>query len=248
MLRKTSSKRIQFFINHLLISLSIALCAVGIIFLVWYPAPLAKAVGVTHIFLLLISIDVIVGPLFSLFLYKSGKKGLKFDLTVVVLIQLSAFSYGFYSIAQGRPTWIVFYADRFQVIRNNDIVQSNIKQALPQYQKPSWLMPQFVAIEFAKDIKQRNNDMFAEVLGGISLAQRPERYVPLRQAKKRVQQHGQKLDLLQQYNDKLSVTKVLTNYPHAIAFMPLKASSMDMSVLLDSEGNIVKVVDLRPWQ
>ena len=85
------SKRIKFFLGHLAISLLIALIAIAIVFFVWYPAPLAQAVGVTSIFLMLLAIDVIVGPLFTLLVYKQGKKTLKSDLTVI--IQLSAFSF-----------------------------------------------------------------------------------------------------------------------------------------------------------
>ena len=48
------SKRLKFFLGHLLISLVIALFVMGFVFFVWYPAPLATAVGVTHIFLMLL--------------------------------------------------------------------------------------------------------------------------------------------------------------------------------------------------
>ena len=73
------SKRLKFFLSHLTISFLIALLAVGVVFFVWYPAPLAKAVGVTHIFLMMLIIDVIVGPILGFLVYKQGKKNLKFD-------------------------------------------------------------------------------------------------------------------------------------------------------------------------
>jgi len=56
------SKRLKFFLTHLSISLLIALLVIGLVFFVWYPAPLAQAVGVTHIFLMLLAIDVVIGP------------------------------------------------------------------------------------------------------------------------------------------------------------------------------------------
>jgi len=42
--------------------------------------------------------------------------------------------------------------------------------------------------------------MFAEVLAGISIAQRPKRYVPFSQAKTQLQQHAQPLSTLKQFN------------------------------------------------
>lgn len=196
---------------------------------------------------MMLAIDVVIGPIFTLLVYKEGKKTLKFDLIIIVLIQLLAFVYGFYSIAQGRPAWIVFNVDRFELVRKNEIVDQNINQAQPQFQQPSWLKPQFVATEFSKNIEQHNNDMFAEVLGGISIAQRPERYVDFIQAKEQIQQRAQKLELLQQYNNKTDVEKILAKYPQATTFLPLKASAVDMTILMDQNSNVIKIVDLRPW-
>ena len=167
---------------------------------------------------------------------------------MIILLQISALSYGVYSIEQGRPAWLVYNVDRFEVARKNEIIQDNIAKAFPKYQQPSWLKPQFVATEFAKDANQRSDDMFAEVLGGISIAQRPERYVELNKAKKKMQQRAQKLELLQLYNNKTDVEKILIKYPQATAFFPLKASAVDMTVLINKEtAEIVKIVDLRPW-
>ena len=241
------SKRLKFFLSHLSISLLIVLLVIGLVFFVWYPFQLTTAVGVTHIFLMLLAIDVIIGPVLGLLVYQEGKKSLKFDLTVIILLQLSALFYGIYSIEQGRPVWLVYNVDRFELVRKNEIVDQNINQAKPQFQQASWLKPQFVATEFAKNTQQGNDDMFAEVLGGISIAQRPERYVELNKAKKQMQQREQKLELLQQYNNKTDVEKILAKYPQATAFLPMKASAVDMTVLIDQKANVVKIVDLRPW-
>ena len=242
-------KRLKFFLRHLAVSLLIALFVISIVFFVWYPSPLATAVGVTHIFLMLIAIDVVVGPILGFIVYKEGKKSLKFDLTVVILLQLSALSFGVYSIAQGRPAWLVYNVDRFELVRKNELVDTNIQQAQPQFQQPSWFKPQYVATEFAKDIQQRNDEMFAEVLGGISIAQRPERYVELTQVTTQIQQRALPLKELEQYNPKTDVEKTLAKYPKADAWLPLKANAIDMVVLVNKESaSIIKIVDLRPWE
>ena len=62
-----------------------------------------------------------------------------------------------------------------------------------------------------------------------------------------MQQREQKLELLQQYNNKTDVEKILVKYPQTTAFFPLKASAVDMTVLIDEKVNVVKIVDLRPW-
>ena len=243
------SKRLKFFFSHLSISFLIALLVIGLVFFVWYPAPLAKAVGVTNIFLMMLAIDVIVGPILGWLVYQEGKKTLKFDLSVIILIQIAALCYGVFSIEQGRPAWLVYNVDRFELVRKNELVDTNIQQAQPQFQQPSWFKPQYVATEFAKDIQQRNDEMFAEVLGGISIAQRPERYVELTQAKTQIQQRALPLVELQRYNPKTEVEKTLAKYPKADAWLPLKATAVDMVVLVNKESaSIIKIVDLRPWK
>ncbi len=243
------SKRLKFFFSHLSISFLIALLVIGLVFFVWYPAPLAKAVGVTNIFLMMLAIDVIVGPILGWLVYQEGKKTLKFDLSVIILIQIAALCYGVFSIEQGRPAWLVYNVDRFELVRKNELVDTNIQQAQPQFQQPSWFKPQYVATEFAKDIQQRNDEMFAEVLGGISIAQRPERYVELTQVTTQIQQRALPLKELEQYNPKTDVEKTLAKYPKADAWLPLKANAIDMVVLVNKESaSIIKIVDLRPWE
>lgn len=242
------SKRFKFFIGHLSISLFIALLAIVLVFCVWYPSPLAAAVGVTHIFLMLIAIDVILGPLLGLLVYKEGKKSLKMDLGIIILIQIMAFGFGFYSIAQGRPAWIVFNQNSFELIRVNDIYIEHPESILDEFKKNPWWGPQYVSAQPSIDKNLRSNDIFTEALGGISLAQRPERYVPIANAQAQIEQRAQELNELNKFNAADKVKKILDKYPQANAWVPLKATAMDMVVLLNKEkGEVVKVVDLRPW-
>lgn len=64
---------------------------------------------------------------------------------MVILLQISAFAYGFYTIAKGRPAWIVYDALVFHIVRHSDIETSHLHLAKPEYQQPSWFGPQFVA-------------------------------------------------------------------------------------------------------
>lgn len=242
------SKRLKFFLSHLLISSLIALFVIGLICFIWYPSPLASAVGVTHIFFIMIAINVIIGPLLGLLVYKESKKTLKFDLGVIIVIQFFALCYGVYTTAQGRPVWLVYNVDRIELIRNNEIIEDHLDQAQVQFKHTSWFKPQYVGVEFAQDAKQRSNDMFVEVFGGISIAQKPELYVEIEQMRLKIKQHAQDLTLLSQYNDKTSIQKTLIHYPQADAFLPLETNKLDMTVLINKKtGEIIKIVDLRPW-
>jgi len=243
------SKRLKFFFGHLVVSFGIASFIVTWIFLVRYPQPLAKAVGVTHIFLMMVAIDVILGPILGLLVYKEGKKTLRFDLTIIILIQLSALVYGLYSIAQGRPAWLVYNVDRFELVRNNEITDTNIQIIQPQFRYPSWFNPQFAAVKIPENKEQRSKSIFEEIFSGISSAQRPELYVDLVQVKPLIRNKVQNLNELEKFNSKQQVENILRKYPETNAWVPLKANAVDMVVLMDkNSAQVVKIVDLRPWK
>lgn len=71
------SKKVRYFLWHFFISICIAVLSLMWIFHVWYPSPLAKATNVTHIFLMLLTIDVILGPILGFVVYEEKKKTLK---------------------------------------------------------------------------------------------------------------------------------------------------------------------------
>lgn len=243
------SPRVKFFIKHLSISLIVVLLVLTWIFTVWYPTPLAKATGVTHIVLLMLAIDVIVGPILGFIVYKAHKKSLRFDLAVVILLQLAALSYGIYSLAEGRPVWMAFNGNRFELIRNNELLDNYIiKDSTDnQYYHPSLLGPKYVAVKTAEDRSEREQNMFEELMGGISLAQRPERYVDIVEANEQIVKTSESISELNKYNSKIAVNQVIDNYSNATSYLGLTANEMDMTVLLDDKGNTLEIVDLRPW-
>lgn len=241
------SKRIRFFLGHLLVSILIALCLSVIVFYYWYPSPLAKAVGVTQLFCMLVIIDVIIGPLFGLLVYKEGKKTLKFDLATVIVLQIAALGYGFYTIGQGRPAWIVYNNLSFVVVKNSDIEPKYLQKAETKFQQPSWLHPNIVAIQsiYTSQQKQSLDSLSQERNNAIN--RHPAYYTDIENVKVRLQMNAYPISMLEQYNDKQRVLDILHNYPNADAWLPLSAPVQDMVILINKEkGEVVKIVDLRP--
>lgn len=243
--------RIKAFAIHLGVSVVIALCSMLVVFRLWYPAPLQAAVGVTDIFLLVLIVDVIIGPLLTLVVYKVGKKTLIFDLTVIALLQATALCYGLYSVSEGRPAWLVFGGDRFDLVRVLDVDgrKQNIEGAIAEeYRSASWLGPQWVAAVNPADVGARNDLAFESLMGGFDLPQRPDLYAPLATQASEIKAHLFELGELDEFNDAAEVASVLSNWPQADAWLPMMASVEPMVVLMRSEtAEVVAVVDLRPW-
>lgn len=243
--RMLNSKKFSYFRKHLLGSLCIGITALIIIYLLWYPAPLATATGANKLILMLIIIDMIIGPLLGLIVYKEAKKSLKFDLACIVVLQLSAFVYGVWHIADGRPAWVVFNADRFELVRNNEVIHD--EEVKPQYQSAAWTGPQFVAIQAAENTQKKNDDLFIEVMSGVKLSQFNARYVELGQLKPQIRRSAQPLTQLKKYNNEQHTKKALERYTTAAYYLPLISSQQDLSVLLDQHYKVIKIVNLKPW-
>lgn len=240
--------RFRAFFYHLFGSAVIALLVINLVFFVWYLAPLHIATGVMVIFLLLLAVDVILGPLLTFLVFKPSKKSLAFDLSIIVLLQLSALAYGLYTVAEGLPAWLIFSVDRFELVRVNEIDNRNLTSALPEYQKPVWIGPQWVAAVASFHSEVKSNLLFEALFTGVDIAQRPEFYQSLITQKENLKKRSQPLSKLELFNSFDHLEATLAKYPKANSWLPLKAVNQDMVVLLDDTTvEVVAIVDLRPW-
>lgn len=102
-----------------------------LVFLLWYPAPAAQLLGVGNIFLILLGVDVVCGPLLTLVMASPRKprRELILDLGLVALIQLAALGYGLYSLASARPVAYVFEQDRLVLVARNGVHEPECNDA-----------------------------------------------------------------------------------------------------------------------
>src|SRR5690554_4782220 len=79
---------------HLLLSLIFAVTLYWLVFYIWYPQPLSVAVGVGSIFLMVLVVDMVLGPLLTFLVSKKDKASLIFDWSVIAVLQIAALAYG----------------------------------------------------------------------------------------------------------------------------------------------------------
>lgn len=240
--------RLRAFFLHAFISLLLAGAAVSLIFIVWYPAPLHSAVGVSSIVLLLLGVDITLGPFLTLVLARQGKKGLMFDLIIVALLQLSAFVYGLFVVAENRPIWLVFNNDRFDLVRAQELYNPYREKAPEIYRQLSLSGPRWVAARAPEDSESRNTLILEALVTGVDLPQRPDLYFPYSNAADQVLEKAQSLARLYEYNQPEQVNYILALWPKADAFLPMMAPAKPMTVLINKKfSQIVAVVELNPW-
>jgi hypothetical protein len=165
---------------HLLSSVGVALLAATVVFGLWYPFPYRELSGGRELFLLIVAVDVVCGPLLTLVLFNPAKPRAELwrDLGLVALIQLGALGFGLHTVWQARPLFLVQEVDRFKVIAG-PVLDDAAVAALPLGLLPHWWKgPQTVAIRDPKDVQERQTVMAESVQGGRDYAERPEFYLP----------------------------------------------------------------------
>lgn len=243
------SDKLKFSIIYLSIAMVLLLVAITAIKGLWYPSPLMQAAGAQKLLVIIASVNIGLAFGLALIIFRKKKSGFVKDLAVSMLVQLLFLMVSIYGVYKIKPVWIAYSVDRFELILNTDLVNTNIHNVDKSFKVPSYFSPQYVGVEFSKDNEERKNNMFDEVLHGISIAQRPERYIPIEQVSTQIKERAQDLVLLEKYNNKNDVQSLLKKYPQADSFVPLQAKAVNMTVLLKkSEDNqVVAIVDLRPW-
>lgn len=166
--------------THLALSIvvigGIALAA----FLLWYPYALYRVAGLDRILLVMLAIDLTAGPLLTLIVYKAGKRGLKFDLTVIALCQVAFLLYGLHTLWGGRPVFLVATPDTYTLVFANEIDDADLARAAqPEWRRLSWTGPVPVGARMPDDPEQQRQAMEAFMAGGAGIERSPQRYLPI---------------------------------------------------------------------
>ena len=174
---------------HLGISLAIAAAAALLVFGLWYPYPYRDISGGRELFLIVVAVDVVIGPLITLAVFNRRKPWgeLRRDLATVGVIQLAALGYGVWTVAVARPVHLVFEIDRFRVVHGVDVPDALLGRQPAQVDALPWSGPTLLAVR-----PFRNNDESFEAtmaaLKGLQVGARPDLWQPYEAAKSRVLQ------------------------------------------------------------
>lgn len=96
---------------HFSLSLLAFLLLLAVILLIWYPGILFSVDGGWTGLRIVIGVDLVLGPLLTLVVFKAGKPGLKFDLAFIGIAQVLCMSVGIWIIYQERPLALVLAYD-----------------------------------------------------------------------------------------------------------------------------------------
>lgn len=241
-----------------LIHLSLSAAIAGAVFLpiyfFWYPDVLFESAGGRDLFLLIVCVDVTLGPLITTVVYVPGKWGLKFDLAVIGTLQAIALAYGVYVLFEARPVNIVFVKDRFELVRANQVPEQLFEEARGSiYDHAPVTGPKLVSARMPRDREEATRIMMSS-LSGLDLQFFPRHYVAYDADRAVALAKSQPVAKLAQFNPARGaeigrLLEGLHRREEDVRFLPMRAGkTLDLTVLLDARsGDVLKIASLKPW-
>lgn len=230
---------------HAGISLLVAAGTAALVLLVWYPRPFDEISGGRELLTLLITVDVIVGPLITLAIWnvRKPRSELLRDVGMIGLIQLAALAYGVHTAADARPAVVALEGARLAVVRPIDLDKADLERAPPSLRTLSWLGPRWVAAR--EPTSAERLEAIDRAMQGQDVSKRPEFWRPESDRGPAFANAALPLDKLQRAHP-----KNVTDLQHAVersgrprdqlGYLPIRARRTDWSALVDlKDGAIV---------
>lgn len=165
--------------KHGMVTFLVAVAAYVLVFHVWYPGIFSQLMPGTKLFLLVLGVEVVLGPCMSLVIFNPSKsmRELILDYTLVGAIQLSALVYGVLSVIDSRPVYVVFVKDRLEVVSAIELSEADLAEAaINEFKEiPRW-GPRFICTRPALNADEKKRLLFEEIPAGKDVQHLPRFY------------------------------------------------------------------------
>ena len=223
---------------HLGLSLAVAALAALLVFYVWYPYPYGGISGGRSLFLLVVAVDVVMGPLMTLAVFNLAKprKELVRDLAVIGALQMAALVYGLWTVAVARPVHLVFEVSRFAVIHAIDVPDELLAKAPPELRQLPWTGPGMLSVrEFKDNAEQTDATLLA--MAGIAVGAQPHLWQSYKKGSTQVLAVAKPLtDLKARFPARVQdIDKALQSVPKGadVGYVPLVGRNTFWTVFVD---------------
>jgi hypothetical protein len=247
--RSTLFRRLRAAGYHFFIS---AVIGGGLFSLFWfqlYRAPLFQAVGGLEIFLMLLAIDVVLGPVMTMIVWKKDWKQLCKDLAVIAFVQLAAVCYGVYTLWIARPVYIAALGPRFDIVHATDV---DDKELATSWKSLPLLGPEWVGVKQPIDPKERERILFS-ALGGADYGHFPQHHQPIENMRDEILRNAQPISDLKKLNpgEETAIDRWLEKRgvkADDVIYQGLKARAKDMAVIMDAKtAKVIGIAPFKPW-
>jgi hypothetical protein len=235
---------------HLAMSIVIATLVLSVMLILWYPGPLFSAMGGKLLITLIVGVDVAIGPLITLIIFDTRKKGLVFDLAVVVALQLAALLYGVHTMYAARPAFTVFTGQQFVVVIAAEIDPKELAKArFEEFRHLSLTGPRIVATEPPTDSAGISDITFARAFG-LGIQNIPKYYVPYADKRELILKtshplaelrlQGKDKEMLEQYIYRSGRKKEELHY------LPVTTKNTVLTAIINGKGDLQDMLHITP--
>ena len=221
-------------LTHFLVSAAIVGTVLSVVFFVWYPGFLFAMAGAINPVLVMVSVDVTLGPLLTFIIFKPGKWGLKFDLAFIFAVQIAALTYGTLTLYKEKPHFLVFAVDSFAAVAKKHVDMSALRYE--ELADKPLIGPVNVYARMPTDPSERSK-LIDSVLfeGEPDLEFRAEYYEPFENGAETIRARARDLDELSPANpaEAAEFERVRRRHPGQTLLVVPARSEEDFGVLLD---------------
>lgn len=115
--------KLKYFYWHFSTSLLVAVAISLICQYYWFPSPFLLLDGTWFAILILVCVDVTLGPLLTFIIVssKKAKNTLIIDMGIIIIFQICALVYGLMQIERERVVAIIHYGDAFHLVAKKEV-------------------------------------------------------------------------------------------------------------------------------
>lgn len=252
-LNSMTSNKIKASLIHFFISFFCIAIILGIIIYFWYPLDYLGITSFKDLVILIIGVDLILGPILTFVVFQPNKKSLKFDLSAIVFVQIAALAYGIHYLYLAHPVYITYAKGSFTLVNANLANPNQAKYTEYKISKLRSLTPAYA--EIPKDRVEYNKLFDESMSGGADLEERADLYKPYNDNIEKILENTLNKALIYENEyAKRKLTKIITNKNNKIdkdkvAFLPLEGSTKDAIVIIDKNtAKPITTIQIDPWQ
>lgn len=237
---------------RLLGSAVVLLVTFALVRLLWYPGAYFAISGAHIQFLVLAAVVVVIGPVLTAFVYKPGKPGLAFDLSVLLGVELLAVVVAMTLLYQRQPHFTVFAVDRFEVVARGEVAVDELPNTIDA-SRPGHA-PRLVYAKMPEDPDAVSRLIDETVFRGMAdIDRRPEFWEPYTRGIPVIKQAARPLDALLQGSaeQQRAAARWLSSTESSAGdyvFLPLRGRAGDAAIILHADiGFPVATLRVDPW-
>jgi hypothetical protein len=175
--------RLKAFSLHLLSSATALTLILGSLYFGWYRWPGWHLADVTTVVLVMVCVDVVLGPTLTFIIanQKKSRRELTRDIGIIVVVQLCALTYGSMSLWNGRPLYYAFSESVLQLVQAYDIDAKDAEAGREQNPAlaPHWYsLPRWIWAPLPQNADESRKIVVSAITGGDDVISMPKYFKP----------------------------------------------------------------------